>query len=353
MKESIPEQGHGPVPEGKSTTATVPISPWVALKSLWRGTIHTQELLPPPWPSSSLPRHCSRRQSGGLGTSLTAVRTAGDSPTAAGPGTALGLGHSGWGARGGHKSVPTAPDSGAVTGGVGTGISPGADPVPGRRGVVRVDVELRDVAIDQCSSGPGWFSDTHRCDLNSTQVPAPGTPHPRQERVPLTQAPPTPGRAARAPRPSLRAELYPLSRPIHLPWLSCSRPAPRAVYCANLPSPPPPAAPCDPAAPCPGTAGTLSPRWWHRRGSSSSAARAFRGLAQPEPPGGLNPAAPPSSGDTSRAVPKRERRRQLLFPRRDAFPEGRAVLRASLQKTTMPGGAASAARSGRDAAGGD
>ncbi|XP_066196199.1 probable G-protein coupled receptor 179, partial [Sylvia atricapilla] len=36
-------------------------------------------------------------------------------------------------------------------------------------GVVRVDVELRDVTIDQCSSGPGWFSDTHRCDLNSTQ----------------------------------------------------------------------------------------------------------------------------------------------------------------------------------------
>uniref|UniRef100_A0A803V3G8 G-protein coupled receptors family 3 profile domain-containing protein n=1 Tax=Ficedula albicollis TaxID=59894 RepID=A0A803V3G8_FICAL len=45
---------------------------------------------------------------------------------------------------------------------------------PEFKGVVRVDVELRDVAIDQCSSGPGWFSDTHRCDLNSTQVPAPG-----------------------------------------------------------------------------------------------------------------------------------------------------------------------------------
>ncbi|XP_032934521.2 probable G-protein coupled receptor 179 isoform X2 [Catharus ustulatus] len=40
---------------------------------------------------------------------------------------------------------------------------------PEFKGVVRVDVELRDVAIDQCSSGPGWFSDTHRCDLNSTQ----------------------------------------------------------------------------------------------------------------------------------------------------------------------------------------
>ncbi|KAM4884593.1 putative G-protein coupled receptor 179 [Sylvia borin] len=40
---------------------------------------------------------------------------------------------------------------------------------PEFKGVVRVDVELRDVTIDQCSSGPGWFSDTHRCDLNSTQ----------------------------------------------------------------------------------------------------------------------------------------------------------------------------------------
>ncbi|KAF4799003.1 hypothetical protein TURU_058749 [Turdus rufiventris] len=40
---------------------------------------------------------------------------------------------------------------------------------PEFKGVVRVDVELRDVAIDQCSSGPGWFSDTHRCDPNSTQ----------------------------------------------------------------------------------------------------------------------------------------------------------------------------------------
>ncbi|KAM9214913.1 putative G-protein coupled receptor 179 [Leptosomus discolor] len=40
---------------------------------------------------------------------------------------------------------------------------------PEFKGVVRVDIELRDVAIDQCASGPGWFADTHRCDLNSTQ----------------------------------------------------------------------------------------------------------------------------------------------------------------------------------------
>ncbi|XP_009462925.1 PREDICTED: probable G-protein coupled receptor 179 [Nipponia nippon] len=40
---------------------------------------------------------------------------------------------------------------------------------PEFKGVVRVDIELRDVAIDQCASGPGWFTDTHHCDLNSTQ----------------------------------------------------------------------------------------------------------------------------------------------------------------------------------------
>ncbi|KAM6114818.1 LOW QUALITY PROTEIN: putative G-protein coupled receptor 179 [Phoenicopterus ruber ruber] len=39
---------------------------------------------------------------------------------------------------------------------------------PEFKGVVRVDVELRDVAIDQCASGR-WFAGTHRCDLNSTQ----------------------------------------------------------------------------------------------------------------------------------------------------------------------------------------
>lgn len=55
---------------------------------------------------------------------------------------------------------------------------PGTDPIPLHRGVVRVDIELRDVAIDQCATGPGWFADTHRCDLNSTQVSATGTQHP-------------------------------------------------------------------------------------------------------------------------------------------------------------------------------
>uniref|UniRef100_F6PLD1 G protein-coupled receptor 179 n=1 Tax=Monodelphis domestica TaxID=13616 RepID=F6PLD1_MONDO len=40
---------------------------------------------------------------------------------------------------------------------------------PEVRGLVQMDVELQNVDIDQCASGPGWFSNTHQCDLNSTQ----------------------------------------------------------------------------------------------------------------------------------------------------------------------------------------
>ncbi|XP_036611520.1 probable G-protein coupled receptor 179 [Trichosurus vulpecula] len=40
---------------------------------------------------------------------------------------------------------------------------------PEVRGLVRMDVDLQSVDIDQCASGPGWFSNTHQCDLNSTQ----------------------------------------------------------------------------------------------------------------------------------------------------------------------------------------
>uniref|UniRef100_A0A8V5H4S2 GPR158/179 extracellular domain-containing protein n=1 Tax=Melopsittacus undulatus TaxID=13146 RepID=A0A8V5H4S2_MELUD len=65
---------------------------------------------------------------------------------------------------------------------------------PEFKGVVRVDIELRDVAIDQCASGPGWFADTHRCDLNSTQVPSTSTQHPI----------PSPSKAPLCPHPSLR-----------------------------------------------------------------------------------------------------------------------------------------------------
>lgn len=33
-----------------------------------------------------------------------------------------------------------------------------------------MDVDLQSVDINQCASGPGWYSNTHMCDLNSTQV---------------------------------------------------------------------------------------------------------------------------------------------------------------------------------------
>lgn len=37
------------------------------------------------------------------------------------------------------------------------------------RGVVRVDVSLQDVDIDQCSAD-GWFAGTHRCNLTTMEV---------------------------------------------------------------------------------------------------------------------------------------------------------------------------------------
>ncbi|XP_057392180.1 probable G-protein coupled receptor 179 [Balaenoptera acutorostrata] len=40
---------------------------------------------------------------------------------------------------------------------------------PEIRGQVQMDVDLQSVDINQCASGPGWYSNTHLCDLNSTQ----------------------------------------------------------------------------------------------------------------------------------------------------------------------------------------
>ncbi|XP_077020723.1 putative G-protein coupled receptor 179 [Tamandua tetradactyla] len=40
---------------------------------------------------------------------------------------------------------------------------------PEVRGQVQMDMELQNVDINQCASGPGWYSNTHLCDLNSTQ----------------------------------------------------------------------------------------------------------------------------------------------------------------------------------------
>lgn len=33
-----------------------------------------------------------------------------------------------------------------------------------------MDIDLQSVDINQCASGPGWYSNTHLCDLNSTQA---------------------------------------------------------------------------------------------------------------------------------------------------------------------------------------
>ncbi|XP_016057692.1 PREDICTED: probable G-protein coupled receptor 179 [Miniopterus natalensis] len=40
---------------------------------------------------------------------------------------------------------------------------------PEIRGQVQMDIDLQMVDINQCASGPGWYSNTHLCNLNSTQ----------------------------------------------------------------------------------------------------------------------------------------------------------------------------------------
>nr|XP_028558828.1 probable G-protein coupled receptor 179 [Podarcis muralis] len=40
---------------------------------------------------------------------------------------------------------------------------------PEFKGVLRMDVRIQKIDINQCASGQGWFANTHQCDLNSTQ----------------------------------------------------------------------------------------------------------------------------------------------------------------------------------------
>uniref|UniRef100_A0A8B9DD25 GPR158/179 extracellular domain-containing protein n=1 Tax=Anser cygnoides TaxID=8845 RepID=A0A8B9DD25_ANSCY len=93
---------------------------------------------------------------------------------------------------------------------------------PEFKGVVRVDIELRDVGIDQCASGPGWFAGTHRCDLNSTQVPAAGTlrPAPRWSQHPAGPSTQHPAGPSIRPSPWGTVGLRSL---IHRGW-GCSAP---------------------------------------------------------------------------------------------------------------------------------
>ncbi|KAM9792209.1 uncharacterized protein gpr179 [Neosynchiropus ocellatus] len=49
------------------------------------------------------------------------------------------------------------------------------DLTPEFRGVIRADVDIQTVDLDQCSSGPGWFSDSHQCNRTTMEcVPIPG-----------------------------------------------------------------------------------------------------------------------------------------------------------------------------------
>uniref|UniRef100_A0A4W3JXW1 G-protein coupled receptors family 3 profile domain-containing protein n=1 Tax=Callorhinchus milii TaxID=7868 RepID=A0A4W3JXW1_CALMI len=46
---------------------------------------------------------------------------------------------------------------------------------PEFKGVIRIDINLQSVDINQCSPGDSWFADSHQCDLNSTEcVPLQG-----------------------------------------------------------------------------------------------------------------------------------------------------------------------------------
>ncbi|XP_069761058.1 metabotropic glycine receptor-like [Narcine bancroftii] len=40
---------------------------------------------------------------------------------------------------------------------------------PEFKGVVQIDINLESLDIDQCSTGDGWFADSHRCDVKTTK----------------------------------------------------------------------------------------------------------------------------------------------------------------------------------------
>uniref|UniRef100_UPI0037E80C24 metabotropic glycine receptor n=1 Tax=Semicossyphus pulcher TaxID=241346 RepID=UPI0037E80C24 len=49
------------------------------------------------------------------------------------------------------------------------------DLTPEFRGVIRVDVNIQDIDLDQCATGDGWFADTHQCNRTTMEcVPVPG-----------------------------------------------------------------------------------------------------------------------------------------------------------------------------------
>ncbi|XP_034043577.1 probable G-protein coupled receptor 179 [Thalassophryne amazonica] len=49
------------------------------------------------------------------------------------------------------------------------------DLTPEFRGVIRVDVRIQDIDVNQCAAGDSWFADTHQCNRTSMEcVPIPG-----------------------------------------------------------------------------------------------------------------------------------------------------------------------------------
>nr|XP_046230886.1 probable G-protein coupled receptor 158 [Scatophagus argus] len=49
------------------------------------------------------------------------------------------------------------------------------DLTPEFRGVIRVDVNIQDIDLDQCATGDSWFADTHQCNRTTMEcVPIPG-----------------------------------------------------------------------------------------------------------------------------------------------------------------------------------
>ncbi|XP_049426971.1 probable G-protein coupled receptor 158 isoform X2 [Epinephelus fuscoguttatus] len=49
------------------------------------------------------------------------------------------------------------------------------DLTPEFRGVIRVDVNIQDIDLDQCATGDSWFADTHQCNRTTMEcVPTPG-----------------------------------------------------------------------------------------------------------------------------------------------------------------------------------
>ncbi|XP_044196092.1 probable G-protein coupled receptor 158 [Thunnus albacares] len=49
------------------------------------------------------------------------------------------------------------------------------DLTPEFRGVIRVDVNIQDIDLDQCATGDSWFADTHQCNRTTMEcMPVPG-----------------------------------------------------------------------------------------------------------------------------------------------------------------------------------